>query len=394
MRTALVLGATLALLAAARPAAAQFSPPAQSSARPEQAVTVTSEVSVYSGPGDGFYPTGKVHAGQTIHVLGRYKDTDWLEIKPPPDSVSYVDARFILPNPKDPTREGFVTVLEGDSLPVYAGSMNEDTEPKVERYKLQRGSIVALVQNRRKYTSSSGTTLVPIGSWPNEVRYVKASALGTAPGTQLVSAVGGQAGSTLPIPLGAAQGAVGSDPLLQQHQRLYQQAQTNPNVDPASRQQALQHLQQAQALLQGAPPPQGNVPAAQIPGHPGNVAASPGYAPGQLVSNPNPQLPQQNTTLYNAGAAGLAPAGMKWSSYGVLQKTAFQIEGKQMYRLLDSQGKPILYASPEPGKTLEPYVGQLVALYGPISYRSDEYMRRDFMTVSYIAPAQPTKAGR
>src|SRR5207244_3878387 len=183
----------------------------------------------------------------------------------------------------------------------------------------------------------------------------------------------------LPIPLGAAQGAAGSDPLLQQHQRLYQQAQTNPNVDPESRKQALQYLQQAQALLQGAPPPQGNLPAAQIPGHPGNVAASPGPAPGQLVSNPNPQ---QNTTLYNAGAAGVAPAGMKWSSYGVLQKTAFQIEGKQMYRLVDPQGKAILYASPEPGKTLEPYVGQLVALYGPSAYRSDDFIRSDIMTVS------------
>jgi hypothetical protein len=179
--------------------------------------------------------------------------------------------------------------------------------------------------------------------------------------------------------------------LVQQHQRLFQQAQTNPNVDPASRQQALQHLQQAQALLQASASPQGNGAAVQMPGNPSTVAGTPGYAPGQLVSNPPPQ---QNTTLYNAGAAGVAPAGMKWSSYGVLQKTAFQIDGKQMYRLLDTQGKPILYASPEPGKTLEPYVGQLVALYGPSTYRSDDFIRSDFMTVSYIAPAQPTKAGR
>jgi hypothetical protein len=392
MRTALVLGATLALLAAARPAGAQLSPSSQASSGPDQPITASSEVTVYSGPGDGFYPTGKVHAGQIVHVLGRYKDTDWLEIKPPPDSVSFVDARFILESPRDPTREGIVTVLAGDSLPVYAASMNEDTEPKVERYKLQRGAIVIFAQNRRKYTTGSSITLVPIGSWPNEVRYVKASALGAVPGTQVVSAVGGQAGKALPIPPGAAQGAVGSDPLLQQHQRLYQQAQTNPNVDPASRKQALEHLQQAQALLQGGQPPPGNVAAAQIPGHPNNAAAAPGYATGQLVSNPNPQ---QNTTLYNAGAAGAAPAGLKWSSYGVLQKTAFQLEGKQTYRLVDPQNtsKLILYAYPEPGKTLEPYVGQLVALYGPSYYRSDEHIRSDFMTVSYIAPAQATKAG-
>jgi hypothetical protein len=375
MRTALVLGGTLALLAAARPAAAQ---PPQSPSGPGQEVAVASEVYVYSGPGDGLYPTGKLRPGQQVRVLGR-KDSDWLAIKPPPDSFSYVDSRFVLQVPNDP-RQALVTVLDSDLLPVYAGSTIETAkEPNVECAKLKRGSIVVVLQNHQKYATSRGTTLLPIEPWPEEVRYIKASAV--APSGVTVAAAG--AGQ----PAGA-----GPDPLLQQVQRLSQQAQ-DPSLDLAKRQQALMHLKEAEALLQKPQTAQGNVAPTQMPGHPGAAAGT----PGQLVSNPNQRPQQQNTVLYNnsvaaAPAAPAAPPGMRYSGWGVLQRTSFQKDGQSMYKLIDPQQKLLLYASPEPGKTLEPYVGQMVNLYGTVAYRSDEFIRMDFMTVYYVAGGQ-AKAG-
>jgi hypothetical protein len=375
MRTALVLGAALALLAAAQFAVAQTSPPPPASGTGE-VMEVTSEVYIYSGPGDKFYPTDKLGRGERVLKLRKNKDPDWLEIIPPARAYSWISSRWLQRSEKD-ARIGIVKVPAGQFVPVMPAGISSLQDLNVESARVEGGTLVILLDSNPPPAGPDGT-LVRIAPTPGEVRYIKANAVAPAPAGQ--------------VPSGVAQGTAGSDPLLLQQQRLYQQAQTNPNVDPASRQQALQHLQQAQALLQASASPQGNGAAMQMPGNPNTVAGMPGYAPGQLVSNSQP--PQQNTTLYNAGAAGVAPAGMKWSSYGVLQKTAFQIDGKQMYRLLDTQGKPILYASPEPGKSLEPYVGQLVALYGPSTYRSDDFIRSDFMTVSYIAPAQPTKAGR
>src|SRR5262249_10933080 len=206
-----------------------------------------------------------------IRVLDANKYPNWLEIEPPDDSVSYVDSRYVLPNPTDP-RSGIVTVLEGESLPVYAGGMDEATEPKVERAKLPRGSMVLFAQNRRKVTNSSGVTLVQIGSWKTEVRYIKASALGPAPGTQVVSAVGGQAGSGLLVQPAVGQGATGPDPLVQKTQRLSQQTQANPNLDPGTRAELEAQLRQIEARLQGSPAAPVPGAATQMPGHPDAVA--------------------------------------------------------------------------------------------------------------------------
>jgi hypothetical protein len=64
-----------------------------------------------------------------------------------------------------------------------------------------------------------------------------------------------------------------------------------------------------------------------------------------------------------------------------------------VYVLSDSRDKALLYAVPEPGKTLEPYLNKVIALYGAVSYRSDEYIRMDFMTAYHVVslPQSPTR---
>jgi hypothetical protein len=393
MRTALVLGGTLTLLAAARPGAAQSPPappsvPSPGSAAPTEAAIVVPEATVHSGPGEKFYPTGKLRQGDRVLVLRRSaKDENWLEIKPPPGSFSWVNSRFIKKSETNP-RIGMVATAEGETVPVLPGSTFHDGEPNVESTRLERGALVIILEDSPNYAKGAGASLTRIESTAAEVRYIPASCVDRGAAVQRASAnPGPQAGAVTP---GPAPGTGQAGELMQQAQRLYDQALADPRLDEQRRQQVLAYLKQAQDILRAAGA-QGGAAASQIPGNPNNVAAVPNAPTGQLVKRQGAPAP---TTTLSAPQPPLVPgqAQLKWSKWGTLRKASFQDNGRPMYLLTDEKGNPLLYAVPEPGKTLDPYLGSMVALYGSAVYRSDEYIRMEFMTVSFVAPPQgPTQ---
>ncbi len=56
------------------------------------------------------------------------------------------------------------------------------------------------------------------------------------------------------------------------------------------------------------------------------------------------------------------------------------------YALEDRKsGAPLLYVTTSPGFSLQDYIGKTVALYGPVTYRSDETPRMYYMTASHVA---------
>jgi hypothetical protein len=396
MRTTLVLGGTLALLAAALPGAAQSPPaplaaPSPGNAAPTETTVIVPEATVHSGPGDKFYATGKLRQGDRVLVLRpSAKDANWLEIKPPPGSFSWVNSRFIKKSEQNP-KIGLVAVSEGETVPVLQGSTVYGGEPNIESTKLERGALVIILEDTPNYAATAGASLVRIEATAAEVRYIPASCVDRSAVVQRAPGGGGpQTGSGGPGPAG---GPGQGDELMQQAQRLYAQALADPRLDEPRRQQVLAALKQAQDIMRAAGTP-GGTAAPQMPGNPNNVAAAPNSPPTRLVSQQGAS--GQNTTLYNAHPPAapkptLVPgqAQVKWSSWGTLRKAAFKDEsGRPMYVLTDAKGYPLLYAVPEPGKTLDPYVDKMVALYGSAVYRSDEYIRNEFMTVSFVAPPQ------
>jgi hypothetical protein len=375
MRSALALGGLLALLTTAGPVSAQ------SSGGPgEQMEVIPPEVDVYSGPGDQCYATGKLRGGERVWVLRKNaQDPSWLEIKPPSGSFSWIESKWVSLDTKD-RRIGRVHAPEGVPVPVLAGSTGYKGEPKISGGNVVRGTLLQIRESTPGTAPPSSFPLIGIEPVPTEVRYIRADVVRPASGIQLAANTGQQT----PVGSGAAPAAGQATDLMKLTQQLYQQAHNDPNLDQAQRQQVLNLLQQAQGVMNRSGGTQGGIPIAQ-PGHPGNT----GGTPGQLVSNPG----RQQTTLYpNNSAPAPTPAPgqpqMKWSSWGLLQKAPVQKDGQQMYRLSDARGMPVLYAVPEAGKTLDPYVGKVVALYGSVVYRSDEFIRMDFMTVSYVAPPQ------
>jgi uncharacterized protein YgiM (DUF1202 family) len=108
-----------------------------------QGVINSGNVNVRSGPGDNYYATNKIDKGQTVTVVGaRF---DWLKIKPPADSFSYVAKAYI-------TRGGDGTsgTVDKPDLRVRAGSTLNAMKTTVQTT-LQQGDKVTILGEADEY---------------------------------------------------------------------------------------------------------------------------------------------------------------------------------------------------------------------------------------------------
>jgi hypothetical protein len=373
-------------------------PPSPSGPGEEMAVTAPEAV-VYSGPGEKCFRTLKLQQGQHVRILRKCpQDPNWLEIQPPYGSFSYINHIFVQKSPQDP-RIGVVCAPDESPVDILPGSAFETTEPNVVVAKVVRGTMLTFLPDGPVYAPSGSGAWVRIMPTPQEVRYIQASAVRPVPAVQRASANSGQTVGGMPVaPAVAGVGTAQTDPALDAVQKMQQIIASRTDLTADEKRQALDHVQNAYALMKSPRSAQGGVAPTQIPGNPNAVAGAPGGVTGQLASRAGQPLPiAQNTVMYNTGSGSTpaaTPTSLRWSSWGMLRKASFLTkDGQPMYALLDNQGKPILYATPEAGKTLDPYVNQLVAMYGAVAYRSDNDLRMDVMTVSYVAPTQP-RAGR
>jgi hypothetical protein len=113
---------------------------------------------------------------------------------------------------------------------------------------------------------------------------------------------------------------------------------------------------------------------AQPPGSPAQMAQGNTWPPAQAASFA-PSAPASPYVSYPP----------HWSQVGVLRKAAFNTNGQPTYVLEDRKGSPLLYATCPPGLTLRDFEGRTVALYGSITYRSDDYLRTHVMVASHVA---------
>ena len=108
-----------------------------------QGVINSGNVNVRSGPGDNYYATNKIDKGQTVTVVGaRF---DWLKVKPPADSFSYVAKAYI-------TRggDGTTGTVDKPDLRVRAGSTLNAMKTTVQTT-LQQGDKVTILGEADEY---------------------------------------------------------------------------------------------------------------------------------------------------------------------------------------------------------------------------------------------------
>jgi SH3-like domain-containing protein len=114
-------------------------PAAPAPAFPYTGTVRARDVYLRSGPARNYYPTGKVHTGETLVVVG--EKIGWLEVRPPAGQFSWIDKSFVRIDPTAPAKG----VVSGDNVRVRAGSLILPSSRDTVQTKLNRGAVVEIL---------------------------------------------------------------------------------------------------------------------------------------------------------------------------------------------------------------------------------------------------------
>jgi hypothetical protein len=373
--------------------------------------TVTRAVEARSGPSDSYYATSRLQPGDRVQIVdekqlpwlaGKLPPTGWVAIKPPRDSFSWVNKRFL-------TLSGSTAQVLGEVVPVRTGSTLYNGRPTTEWIKLQHGAQVIVV-GKEEVDAEDNSLWVPIAPAPQEVRFIPADAVKAAPPpVQTVSsspppgATGVESAGAAPPPddpLWAQAKKAQSDGNNALAEKLFRQlAQETKDHDLCIRcyneihflRQKVQGTAAANYPMgrpAGSPYPSAAtdnrlVPAPAFP-YQQPVGPAPAVPTGRATSqytyvrdNPSPP-PGQTPPGGIWQSPGAAPTASQWRGPGLLVRSTQPVNGQQAYALDLGKGQPLLYVLPQPGVNLDSYVNRTVWLAGPVGYHSG--YRREFMT--------------
>jgi hypothetical protein len=403
---------------------------------PYTAVVTKAEAEVRCGRSNDpqLYPTNRLPWGAHVQVLEEFPD-GWLAIRPPENSFSYINTRFIV-RASSAQPHWVVMAAPRDTVPVLIGSEVVKTRPTVEGTRLPRGALVVQLPMGRVQVDTTGDegSWLPIVPPEGEVRYIRAEAVArtNAPpapvnparvvhtpekagettvrfdATPVTPVTPGTSPSTGP----ARDPTPGGD--IEGTWQRAQQAERAGNVAEALRlydhvaadginthhDLAVQAVNRAYWLRQnngaagagspfrpaseGRPAPEGGNRFHPLPAEPTPPPTVRLAAPsGQLTPAREPAASSPGPSP-TAGPAHPAPAAAVWSTPGRLRRAGRALESRRTYVLETSQGLPMMYVTPEPGIDLEPYVNQNVQLFGPAIYHGE--LRANYMTVTQVQP--------
>ena len=114
---------------------------------PYKAAVTTDEVYVRSGPGENYYPTDKLKAGDEVEVY-RHDPGGWYAIRPPKGSFSWVSGKHLQID-----KDNLGTVTE-DRVASRVGSRFSDVRDVVQ-VRLHRGEVVDVLDARRTGPASA-----------------------------------------------------------------------------------------------------------------------------------------------------------------------------------------------------------------------------------------------
>ncbi len=365
-------------------------------------------IEMRSGPTLKYPPAGKLHKGERINI--HHEVDQWYAILPPPDSVSWVNHRFLGDfDPKSDRPQN--AVIMKDQVIVRLGSsveiINPDNEAPilpVSQVKLKLGSQVKIVGAKRKF---EGSTWYPIASPIGEYRFIPKFAVdkqkliqksriqplrsevvkvtqsksttsnsGNNNSDTMNSTASNEriAATTIPANLGAKI----DHPLWRQAEQYHQQGKF---VEAEKLYiQIYQELKEKRADLDDLLTCFNRIDDCKTNIRRNGIARKPDLSTSSPRRQP-PPLPFNNTTTALAPPNGTSTEEMKNLSqqllkstdFGILRKSAFYIDDKPAFALVKSNGDLMYYLTPGKNKALklDRLVGRYVKAYGAEKVRGD-----------------------
>ena len=131
---------------------------------PYKAYITSDEVYVRSGPGQSYYPTDKLKAGQVVEVY-RHDPGGWYAIKPPEGSFSWVSGRFLQGGVEN------LAVASAQGVAARVGSRFSDIRDVIQ-VRLDMAEVVEVLEKKRSRNGSDGTIWYKIAPPSGEFRWV------------------------------------------------------------------------------------------------------------------------------------------------------------------------------------------------------------------------------
>jgi hypothetical protein len=374
---------------------------------PDRATIKVQEAEVRSGHGTGpkFYATNRLRYGDPVEVT-KTLDDGWLEIMPPRQSFSWINARML-------EQLGLNTwTVKGDQpVDVYYGSSVHEAKPDVRSTSVAKGSQVLSIGKVK--TADDGQWL-PIEPPPSERRYILAEALGRTSAGPRSSAAPGEA-AVAPLPEGQARAtsragtpsdgltsgqpagsisALVADAQKAEQARDYgsaiksweEVAKASDKSNPGMAQNCRNHIQWLRDRI--AYVEAGNAP---MPRNNDRIAPRPGNNYGG-TSNcyPAPAAPSYNGTSRSYSQANTVDANRdsqpppKTKRVGQLQQASWSPDNKPIYRLVSSDQRTYITVLPQQGVDLTPFLNRNVELEGMIEYHSEP--RKTYLVTTAVNP--------
>lgn len=130
-------------------------------------------VYVRSGPGEQYYPTGKLHRGGAVEVY-RHDPGGWYAVRPPQASFSWISGRYV------EVDDDGIGVVSGNRVVVRVGSGFSDIRDVIQ-VQLNRGEEVAILDKKTFGTGPGAQVWYKIAPPAGEFRWIHGKYIDTEP---------------------------------------------------------------------------------------------------------------------------------------------------------------------------------------------------------------------
>jgi uncharacterized protein YraI len=364
---------------------------AQQQVFPYTAYINADEVYVRSGPGQSYYPTDKLKAGQQVEVY-RHDPGGWYAIRPPEGSFSWVSSRYLQAGIDD------LAVVSADRVAARVGSRFSDIRDVVQ-VRLHEAEVVEVLEKVQSRANPQDRVWYKIAPPSGEFRWVFGKYLDSDyPRDGLRKTATTQAGAEAPGQLATDPPAVNTRELTQAQQRGYEP--TVPReMSPEQYRAELEQLDLELSIMVVEEPTVWSFDEMQHCAESLLAQAQTALERGRarvlidkisrfedIRQRYNAIAAMRETTEQaNRQLAGLhrteQPAdeedepGGRFDGVGELIRVVSPKVGAPRYALVDTLGEVDCYVSPAPGLRLTHYLGRRVGVTGTRGYMPEQQAR-------------------
>jgi len=397
---------------------------------PYRAYITADDTYVRSGPGQSYYPTDKLKAGQEVEVY-RHDPGGWYAIRPPRGSFSWISGRYL------EMKDKHLAVVTDEQVAARIGSRFSEIRDVIQ-VRLHRGEMVEVLEEK-PVVGSRGPSWYKISPPSGEFRWVFGKYVDANYSTSGVRQTSAPASTAAVIAPGASQGASAAT----EQVAATTTGSVAPTGEPTASENAVNAAQPPEAAIPEqpafAPVGERRITAEEfqkqlaeidvelammVAEEPTVWKFDPMFLRAQSllaqaetavergrarllvskisrfedlkrrydsVNTMRDQVDLANRQLAAgerpAGSAGQASAG--FDGTGTLTRVVSSKVGAPRYALVDRNGAVRYYVSPAPGVDLRHYVGRQIGVSGARGYMPEQ--RAQHVMAKHVTPLESTQ---